>query len=89
MALLKISLLTFTSAGPYTPARTDVSPGETAGEASRTSCFWGGAVQRPEECGNRAGGQASPRHPRSSAPICWRRFSGHLLPSRLSMLPHL
>ena len=37
VALLKISLLTFTSAGPYTPARTEVSPGETAREASPKS----------------------------------------------------
>ena len=37
VALLKISLLTFTSAGPYTPARTEVSPGETSWESSPAS----------------------------------------------------
>lgn len=40
VALLKISLLTFTSAGPYTPARTEVSPGERAcGPHSQVPCL--------------------------------------------------
>lgn len=34
VALLKISLLTFTSAGPYTPARTEVSPCRKEAEPS-------------------------------------------------------
>ena len=37
VALLKISLLIFTSAGPYTPARTEVSPGEKAWASSPAS----------------------------------------------------
>lgn len=42
VALLKISLLTFTSAGPYTPARMEVSPGERAWRPHPcVSCPWG------------------------------------------------
>lgn len=59
VALLKISLLTFTSAGPYTPARTEVSPRERM-ETSPTRALPRAHCEALNSVGAELGGQGPP-----------------------------